>query len=251
MFAACDIGNSQIKLGLFDKNDLTEFRSFVRPDELFDFIRNIKIENFAVSSVVPEKMNDITKKLQSYKLHPFIITKESRFNLTINYDSIDTLGIDRICGCEGAYYLLKKSPDFKNFTPESSIIVIDFGTATTLNIIIYPSEFIGGIIAPGIKMMFDSLHKNTSQLPEVRLNDYKSLAGRDTKSAIASGVINSTTGLIEKTISYLKLNMNSEKIRIYITGGNAGNFPEHFDFDFEYEKGLVLYGIKAIFEINN
>lgn len=251
MFAACDIGNSRIKLGLFKNDKISEFRSFEKSNDFNMYILSKKIQDIAISSVVPQKLNEITNQLKSNNLNPYIISKKSKFNLTLNYDSIETLGIDRICGCEGAYFLLKKSDDFKDFKTGSCILVIDFGTATTLNIIIYPSEFIGGMIAPGIRMMFNSLNNSTAQLPDVSIESYKNFVGRDTSSSIASGVINATTGLIEKTFLYLKEKMSAEKIWIYITGGNAENFPQHLNFDFEYEKGLVLYGIKSIFEKNN
>ncbi len=251
MFASIDIGNSRIKLGLFENEELSEFNLFTNTNDLINFIKSKKIDALAISSVVPQKLDDLKNKLKSLNLNPYIISGDSKFNLTINYDSPGTLGIDRICACEGAFYLLNKSPDFNQFNPSGCMLVIDFGTATTLNIIIYPSEFIGGMIAPGIKMMFDSLNKTTAQLPEVTLDNYKSLIGRETKSSIASGVINSTLGLIEKTILYLKKEMDAERIWIFLTGGNAENFPRHFNFDFEYEKGLVLYGIKSIYERNN
>jgi type III pantothenate kinase len=97
-------------------------------------------------------------------------------------------------------------------------------------------------------MMFQALQNETAQLPEVKINDYKNFIGNSTKSSIASGVINSALGMINQTINYLKGKNKKSKILIYVTGGNAEFILPHFKFNYVYEKGLVLYGIKAVYE---
>src|SRR5690606_9318905 len=147
--------------------------------------------------------------------------KNSSFNLKLNYDSLDTLGIDRICSCEGAFYLFRNSSEFQNYDEGTFLLTIDFGTATTINFIKYPGEFIGGIIFPGIKLMSSALNSNTAQLPLVEISDYKNLIGRTTRQSIASGILHSTLSLINETIVYLRKELNAEKIFVFITGGNA------------------------------
>ncbi len=149
-----------------------------------------------------------------FNIDCFIISNKAKFNLNINYDTPETLGIDRICSSEGAFYLFKNSEDFKNYNAETYIVTIDFGTATTINIIDYPATFIGGIISPGLKMMFNSLNKSTAQLPDVDPYDYLDLIGRTTNSSIATGVINSSIGLIDKLLSYIKNDLSGKNIKI-------------------------------------
>jgi type III pantothenate kinase len=251
MFLAFDIGNTNIKTGLFLEDKLSEFNSFPNYSSLLNYLKNIKFDKAAISSVVPKMEEKLIKDLFSLKkIEPFVITKSVKFSLKIIYDSIDTLGIDRICGVEGAFSLFNKSEETENYNSETYILSIDFGTATTVNIIRFPGEFIGGIIAPGLNMMFEGLNKNTSQLPNVDLSSYKNLIGTDTKSSIASGVLNSTIGLIEKVIKFLKSEKGEVKIYIFVTGGNAETIMNYLPFKFKYEKGLVLAGIKSIYNKN-
>ncbi len=168
----------------------------------------------------------------------------------MNINHLDTLGIDRLCSAEGAFFLFKQSNNFINYSDKDFIITIDFGTATTINFVQHPGVFLGGIIAPGIKTMFNSLQKNTAQLPEVGINNFESFIGTDTKQSIASGVLNSTLGLMEKTINYLKNEYHGENIFIYATGGNAKDILSHINFRYKFEESLVLLGVKAVWDIN-
>jgi len=251
MFIACDIGNTNIKTGLFNGDKFEEFNSFSDYLSLTNYLKKITFTKAAVSSVVPETSNKLVKDIQSLKnIEPFLITRSVKFNLKILYDSIETLGIDRICGVEGALSLFNRSDKSINYNSKNYIISIDFGTATTINIIRFPGEFIGGIIAPGLDMMFESLNKKTSQLPNVDFSSYKKIIASDTNSSIASGVINSTVGLIEKVFNSLKPETEKSEIKVFITGGNAEKIMPFLSFNFVYEKGLVLIGIKSIYEKN-
>ena len=161
------------------------------------------------------------------------------------------MGLDRVCSAEGAFSIYKRSKNFDSYNSETFLVSVDLGTATTINIVGYPGEFIGGSIAPGIKTMITSLNLNTAQLPAIDFSSYKGIIGKNTESSIAGGIINSTTGLIEKTFSYLKSELKAKEIITFITGGNAEAVIPYFNFKFNFEKGLVLKGIKAIYDLNN
>ncbi len=252
MFLACDIGNTNIKTGIFEVGELTAFNIFKTYRLFLEYIKRINFTNIAVSSVVPGITEKLIKDLKRFNNNkPFIIDKSDKFNLKIKYDSPDTLGIDRICSAEGAFSIYKNSAEFKNYNSYLYILSIDFGTATTINFIRFPGDFIGGIIAPGITTMFNSLNKNTAQLPAIDERFYKELIGSDTNSSIASGIINSVTGLIEKSISQLRNIYSAEKIKVFITGGNAEKILPYLTFDYQFEKALVLKGIKAVYDKNN
>ncbi len=252
MLLACDIGNTNIKTGLFSDDKLTEKMLFNNIESFNAYLHTKSVHNFAVSSVVPE----LTKKIinESIVLKnfcPFIITKEVKFNLKISYDSPETLGIDRLCSAEGAFSLYKSTEDYKNFDDKTYILAIDLGTATTINIVSYPGEFNGGIIAPGITMMFESLNRSTAQLPNVSEKYYNNFIGRNTRSSIASGVINSGIGLIKSTIGYLKSEMKAKELKIFITGGNAEKLLPYFNFEYKFVPELVLLGVKTIYDKNH
>src|ERR1035437_2205253 len=142
MLLACDIGNTNIKAGIVADERLTEFHFLPGITPLLGLIKKNKFRDIVISSVVPSKTKYLADNLHTLNLKPIIINNNSSFNLKIDYDSPETLGIDRICSAEGAYYLHSKEKELKK---EQVIISIDLGTASTLNVVKYPRIFAGGI----------------------------------------------------------------------------------------------------------
>lgn len=251
MLIAIDIGNTRIKAGKFDGTKLSDFLSFTDVSLVTLYLKPHAKDNVAIASVVPSKTKIIAENVKKITRHsPFIITKDIKTYLKISYETPETLGIDRLCSAEGAFYLYKNSKKFKSYKKGTYILSIDFGTATTINVIEYPKKFVGGIIAPGIGMMFESLEQKTAQLPHLDVSSFKTIIGNDTNSSIASGVVTSVVGLIEKTINHLKQDKSAKAVHLYLTGGNAKKIIPHLNFDFVYEEGLVLYGVNALWELN-
>src|ERR1039458_7206382 len=120
MLLTCDIGNTNIKTGIAFFNEITSLSVLIKKNKYRDIV---------VSSVVPSKTQKLTDNLSDLNLNPIIINKNSIFNLKIDYDSPETLGIDRICSAEGAYNLYCRDNILKK---DQVIITIDLGTATTL-----------------------------------------------------------------------------------------------------------------------
>ncbi|MGA9291557.1 MAG: type III pantothenate kinase [Ignavibacteriaceae bacterium] len=246
MFLVCDIGNSKFKSGFFRDENISSFKIYGDTGSLLKFASGKRITAAAVSSVVPEKLKSFKKEFISrFDFNPVVIDKNSKFNLNIDYKTPGTLGIDRICSAEGAFFLF----NLKNRSNKDTYIIsVDFGTATTINVVKYNRIFTGGLILPGINMMFKSLKNETAQLPLVKPSEYKGTIGNSTKSSIASGVINATAGAINQTIDYLRQHSNKAAIKIYITGGNAKSMLPYLKYEYTYEPALVLYGIKAVYE---
>lgn len=245
MPAVIDIGNTLIKAGFFEGDELTKSERFEhdKVDMLIPLLK--KVSSCLISSVVPSKATELQNLLLKEGIKTEILNREYPFSLKIEYTTPETLGIDRLCGAEGACKLLKK--EGKPFGENDFVLSIDAGTATTINFVKYPGIFAGGIIAPGITMMFGSLNKNTSQLPGVKAEEYKDLIGKSTASSIASGVMNSAAGLIDRAVNHLLTNEDAGNIYVYITGGNAGKIIPFLNFDFKYEPNLVLYGINSVY----
>lgn len=246
MLLAIDIGNTNIKCGLFKGTHLKDHYTILHISDLKNYFKKQEITNVAVSSVVPGKTDQIINAITAESIPaPYIITKNSDFHLKIKYKTPETLGIDRLCSCEGAFALLNKK-----LSNNTYLITIDFGTATTINIVKPPSIFIGGVIAPGVRTMFDSLKNKTSQLPSLSLENYKSILGDDTRSSMASGVIQSSIGLVDKVIGYIKKLDDCNKIIVYITGGMASKIKNYLNIDFIYDEFLVLKGIRSVYKLN-
>lgn len=248
MILVLDIGNSRIKCGLFDDDKLILHKSFTDEESFTTFFSQNKFDDVCISSVSPKTTNKVAEIIKAHsKISPFIISHNSRTHLKIDYDTPETLGIDRICSIEGALSLigLKQLNDEKIF-----LLTVDCGTATTINIMQSPNLFLGGTISPGINLMFKSLNANTAQLPAIDSSHLKDIIGKSTSSSIASGVMNSTIGLIEKMISHLGDKYSAKKILLYLTGGNSENLLPHINYPFEYEKSLVLYGALSVYKLN-
>lgn len=244
MFLACDIGNSNIKAGLFSGNNIIESFFFQGVEDVKRLYLQKEITYTGISSVVSQKSDKFIKFLTSKDLPFYQISQKSDFGIKITYKTPETLGIDRICSAAGALFL---NGDMKE---NETILSVDFGTATTVNAILYPGNFVGGIIAPGIRMMSESLHSKTAQLPEVSLEDYRDVFGRTTRESIASGLLSYSIGMINIVLAYIKNEYMTGVNKLFITGGNAEKVIPYIQSDFVYEKNLVLYGIKRIVELN-
>ncbi len=251
MLLAVDIGNSKIKTALFDEEILTEHAVFNSVDELLKYADKIEHSDATVSSVVPTKLEAfITGYFPSSGKKPFLINNSLTFNLKVEYKTPETLGIDRICSSEGAFYFFKHSPEYSYYNNQTYFIVVDFGTATTVNIISYPGVFEGGLIMPGLGMMYKSLSKNTAQLPLIKPDDYKTFVGKSTHESIASGVLNAQAGIVDRAVNFIKELTTFPFISIYITGGVAKHVIPFIQHTYFYEPQLVLYGINQVYRRN-
>jgi type III pantothenate kinase len=247
MLLTLDIGNTNIKAGVFKGEDLDDHFIITDNTLLKSLLKKHAISSIAISSVVPEKTKLIVDDLSvSYNFKPFILNNECKFNLKIDYKTPETLGVDRICSAEGAFNLCGNS-----LIAGTYLLTIDFGTATTIDIVKYPNVFAGGLIAPGINTMFKSLATQTSLLPDLTIDNYNIIIGDDTHSSIASGVINSAVGLIEKVVSYLNNLDDCSNLIIYTTGGMADTLQKFLPKKIIYDEFLVLRGIRSLYELNN
>lgn len=249
MVLVLDIGNSFIKSAVFEKGRLIYSVKSLHGSFPAEEIKKFHINGCAITSVVPSATKSAISLIENdFGISPCIITNNSQFSLKIDYTTPETLGIDRLCGAEGAFIMLRDKGI--QLLENDNLLTIDFGTATTLNLVKFPNLFKGGIIAPGIKMMFESLNRNTSQLPNVSFEDYKEIVGDSTNSSIASGVINSTCGLINRMREFLTAENKSGNIYTFITGGNAEAIKPFLGFDYYFEPNLILYGSLSVFNLN-
>lgn len=242
MFVAIDSGNTNLKIGIFDENE-NLINKIIIPnnDKNFfssveDFLKNIKCSICIVSSVVSE-INPIIESIffKLFNVTPVFINNKNTKCLSFNYEKPEMIGSDRIANILGALSIFK-----------SPLLVCDFGTATTFSLALKENEFSGGLIAPGIKISFNSLNKSTSKLPEVDLDANISLIGTSTSECIKSGVFFMQLGFIEKVINSLK--REYPKLKAICTGGYGKFFANSFD---KYEENLVLKGCVKFYKKYN
>ena len=247
MLLAIDIGNTNIKTALIRNEQISSFIVHQYPDQIIDYLNSLEIEKVAICSVNPLRQKSIIEKLKSKCVSIFNANVNHKLNIKIIYESPHTLGMDRVCSAVGGLFLADKQKLSKE---NQYLITIDFGTATTINIVSPEREFLGGLIAPGINTMFRSLNEGTAQLPLTNRDPYQGLIGNTTNTSIVSGVINSTLGMINEAVN--KLEENSDTIPlIFVTGGNVKFILPHLKKKVIYDEALLIKGLKIIYDLNS
>ncbi|MFI5237114.1 MAG: type III pantothenate kinase [Ignavibacteriales bacterium] len=246
MLLAIDIGNTNIKSVLFAGNQLKNFTIHSSTDKAIEYINKTSFNEAAICSVNPAINKILSESISTIGISPFQVNIQHKFNLTIQYDTPSTLGMDRVCSAVGA---LEIATNENIISKNQFLITIDFGTATTINIVSSDRKFIGGLIAPGVNTMLKFLNEKTAQLPLPDLESYLGIIGNSTKSSIMSGVITSTIGLINETINHLNNESNIFPL-IFATGGNAKYLLPHLKHNIFFEEALVLKGLKVVYDLN-
>ena len=237
MIIVGDIGNTEIKICFF-YNGLKKKYLF-KTDSLnkkiirnkFNFLRKkIYLKNAIISSVVPKTFTQIKKIF--YNLYKVNCVELKKLNLTrlINIKvNKKEIGSDRLAN---AISVMSKN---KNF------IVVDFGTATTFDVI-KKNNYLGGVIAPGVTLSLDNLIKKASLIPKIELHKSKSIIGKNTEQAVLSGFFWGYNGLINGIISKIKKKTN-QKYKIIFTGGLAHLFNKDIKDKVTIDKNLTINGL--------
>lgn len=247
MLLALDIGNTNVKSALFKGDALIDFTVHSDSEVIKKYLSSISFTNVAISSVNNFSENKILELLSRKNIPVFRVSSQNKFNFHIAYETPETLGVDRICSASGALNLAVNN---KLLSDDQYLLTIDFGTATTINIVSPDKKFLGGLITPGITTMLKVLNEKTAQLPLPEINSYKGIIGTTTDSSILSGVITATVGMIKETTSYLENKSGIFPI-VYTTGGNARYVIPYLDKRIIIDEALVLKGLKTIYDLNN
>jgi type III pantothenate kinase len=193
MLLAIDVGNTSIALGVFDDEDListfsietnknstqSEFSTILSKSLNEKEINLSQINSSIISCVVPEVMDIISDSIKElFNSLPVVVSKSSKTNMPILYDDPEEVGADRIVNSVAAYNMFK-----------SSAVVVDFGTATTFDCISGDGEYLGGSIAPGIKISSDALSLQASKLPKVDIIKPGNVIGKNTVESMQSGIV--------------------------------------------------------------
>ena len=253
MLLAIDIGNTNIVMGLItEQGDLKAYwRIATRPEATFDeyglLLRNLldkgvlKVKGVVLACVVPK----LTKVFQEVALYYFqqkvlLVAPGTKTGIKLLVDNPKGVGADRIVNSVAAY---KKYGGV-------NLCVIDLGTATTFDVVSNKGEFLGGAIAPGVKIAAESLHLKTAQLPQIALKFPVKAIGKDTVANLQSGLMFGYIGLIKELIFRFKQELKGEW-KIILTGGLAGSLMKELkNLDVVLEDNLTLEGLKIIWDLN-
>ena len=255
MILAIDVGNTNLKIGVFNEKKLIaswrlSTKSTRTSDEygmvLYDLLsqENLSfkdIESCIVASVAPTLNYTIEHMCQHYmQKKPMMVSNNINLGIQIEYKSASTLGADRII-CALATYKEYGGP----------AIVIDFGSATTFDLISSDGTFMGGAIAPGIKTSAESLVNTAAKLPRVELTKPKNVVGKSTISCMQSGIVFGYAGMVKYMIEKYKEVEGMENAKVIATGGLSELInsvePQLIDIT---DRALSLKGLRYIYEIN-
>jgi len=254
MIFVMDIGNTNIKAAVFDGDRLVRrwrcaTNTTMTSDQygiiMADLFRyhglNMKdIEGIMISSVVPTINFTIDHMCKDYfGVDPKLLVPGVKTGLKIKYENHRELGSDRIANAV-AVSSLYGGPS----------IFIDFGTATTYGVVSENSEFLGGAIGPGLRMMNAALSTGTAKLPSIELVIPPQVIGRTTVSNIQSGVLYGYIGSVEKIVREMKREMGCPQARVIATGGMAHIVKQNSDVIDVINPDLTLTGLRLIYEKN-
>ncbi len=244
MYLVGDIGNTEIKILLFDKNFLVKKKwnfstvllnkQYLNSKMRFSLNEKLQISKILFSSVVP-KAFQILKKYLNIKIKKIKVFELKQINLKklikckVNRRQV---GSDRLAN---AIAVMKKN---KNF------IVIDFGTATTFDVIVNNS-YLGGVIAPGVKLSLENLTNKASLIPPINIGKISRVIGKNTSEAVKSGFFWGYSGLIDNIIKLIK-KQSKKQFKIILTGGLSHLFKSSIKAKPLINKDLTINGLKKV-----
>lgn len=250
---AIDVGNSETTVGVGNNLSWKSYRYTTRKtitsDELFmmfkttidpESINDENLDGSIICSVVPQITDSVieaTKRFTSKTVKN--VGPGIKTGLKVNIDNPKELGPDRIANSVGGFKMAKKTA-----------VIIDLGTATTFDIVNNKKEYLGGSIAPGIKISLEALTSKTSSLKSVEISNPKSVIGKNTCEAIQSGLILGHASMIDSMLEKIILEIDSEP-KIIITGGLGEIIQPILNIETIYSKDLTLNGLEEIYFLNN
>lgn len=253
MLLVIDVGNSNITFGIY-KNDklVNHWRLTTDKSKTVDsygiafcnifFFSNVErgsINGVIISSVVPPLENIIKEMSKKYfNIEPMIVSPGIKTGMAIHLDNPRELGADRIVNAVAAYEKFK-----------SSVIIVDFGTATTFDYVSDNGIYEGGVISPGVRISLEALVKNTSKLPNVDIKKVKNIVASNTVDAIQSGIYYGYVGLVDGIIKRIKTE-KKESSKVIATGGLANLiFSESTEIEI-VDEFLTLEGLNILYNKN-
>ena len=253
MVLTIDIGNTNIVLGVWDKETLL-FVSRLKTDKLktedgyaielknvFELynVNSSKIHGSIISSVVPQISNAVARAVERLiEKKPLVVSPGIKTGLNIKTDDPAQLGSDIVVGAVAA---LSKYP--------KPIIIFDMGTATKISVIDTNSSFLGCVILPGIRIGFDALSERTAQLPQVGLEAPGDIIGKNTIESMMSGAVFGTASMMDGMVERIEQRL-SQKATVIATGGNLGDIAKFCKTEIIENANLILEGLILIYRKN-
>lgn len=254
MLLAIDIGNTNIKIGVFDGENLVhsfrlstiqgrtgdEYGLDILAQLASKKISDGQIDGAIMSSVKPGLNYTFEHACDYYMgVKPLVVGSGIKIGLNVKYDNPREVGADRIVNSVAAFY-----------TYGGPCITIDCGTATTFNVISERGEFLGGAIGHGLKSAADALSKSAEKLPKVELYMPRKVVGKTTITNMQSGLLHGYVGMAERLVRLIKEETGYKEAKVIATGGLSEIIKKNSDVIDILDRTLTLRGLNIIYGLN-
>lgn len=238
-----DVGNSHTHMGLGTARRVGRTGDFPTAEwlngkgkrALSRFMKGKRLTGVACCSVVPNVTPLIRRLCQEISL-PFLeLTPATVNGIGINYPRPETIGPDRLANAVAVRHHFG-----------APAVVVDFGTAVTFDVVDAKGNYIGGIIAPGLEVMTEYLHRRTALLPRIRIRETKASVGKSTEQAMLVGAVHGYRGLIRELIGRLKRELKVPRLPVVATGGYGKLIAAGLSEITSVEPRLTLEGLRLV-----
>lgn len=253
MLLVIDIGNTNIVFGVYNDDTLVnhwrlstvlqktvdEYAILLNSLLYIEKIRFAEIDSAIISCVVPPLLIPFENLCRKYiGIRPIVVEPGIKTGMPILYENPQEVGADRIVNAVAGYEKYKKS-----------LIIVDFGTATTFDYITPKGEYAGGAIAPGIMISLEALFERASKLPRVELLKPKTIVGKQTIHAMQSGIVYGYVSLVDGIVKKMKEEVKTSPY-VIATGGLSGIMYKESESIDEVDEFVTLRGLKILYEKN-
>lgn len=256
MLLVIDVGNTNVVFAVFDgdkiagqwristdaKRTSDEYGVWLTQVLEHSSILPQAIKGAVVSSVVPQTLFDLRQLTKRYFNTELMVIGDPRLKLKtgvgVKIDNPAEVGADRLVNAYAAWSRYKKP-----------LIVVDFGTATTFDVVSKDGDYIGGVIAPGVNLSLDALQRAAAKLPNIGIAAPAKVIGTNTVGAMQSGIYYGYVGLVEGITERIKAEYNAEML-VIATGGLASLYAKACPVIEHVEPDLTIYGLKQLYNMN-
>jgi type III pantothenate kinase len=233
-FTLCNLKSKKIKnYKSFNTNNILTNKNFIK------FISKHKIKYAVVTSVVPKVSNKLKFFLQKKNIRFYeILDKIFKKPIKLKVTKPSQVGSDRVANSIAAFTIYK-----------TNCIIVDFGTATTFDILSKKGFYLGGLITPGVKLTLQTLNQFTEKLPLINLKKTNQVIGKDTISAINSGIYWGYIGMINQIINKI-ISTTKKKYKVILTGGLSTIFSNSLVHKASINKNITLQGVLELINFN-
>jgi type III pantothenate kinase len=248
MILLLDIGNTNTHLGLANARRVTRQADIPTAAwlagkarvALARFVGKTRVRGVALCSVVPRATPLVRRAVrQLWKLDAFELTVRTLRGLGVDYPKPETIGPDRLANAVAAR---------RRFG--APVIILDFGTAVTLDVVDHAGNYIGGVIAPGLSAMTEYLHEKTALLPRIKIREIRKAIGRSTEEAMIVGAVHGYRGLIRGLLLELKRELRTKRLPVVATGGYARLIAAKLPEIWAVDPALTLEGLRLVWLAN-